>query len=333
MRSDSEHWRSFNALLAGLLAFLASAIALGNLLVDPYRVFHLLSWERGYTDNERFNKIERVLEQPTRYDGFIVGSSRMGVYDPQWLRHARPHYTYYNLSVFGGGPEEARQMLAALTQRGVDVRSVVMGIDLFSYLGRSVAVTPAYHPHPYVSGEAWVRFYSRYLFAPSLLHCLMKIQQQGSGLADVRFDFATGRYHLDRWDQEIAHDHRRYIERTFGSVPASTSREVRWNEQAFEELGRFKQWLDANAVETTFFIAPHHRLELEKLGQHGLHDFRERVAAAIGTPLIDLTRRQWMSADDWYYEPVHYRPALARQVVRELLEPPDSLVASSRFRQ
>lgn len=332
MSSELSDWRSFNTCLFGLFAFLAGAIALGNLLVDPYRVFHILSWERGYTDNERFNKIARVLERPLRYNGFIVGSSRMGVYEPEWLTRALPQHTFYNLSVFGGGPEESRRMLATLAARGVKVQSVVMGVDLFSYMGRSTAVTPAYHHHPYVSGDSWVRFYSRYLFAPSLLHSLMKIQQQGKEVADVRFDFDTGRYHLDRWDREIALDHRRYIERAFGSMTEPASREVRWNEQAFAELHALKRWLDANSVESHFFIAPHHRLELERLGPNGLNAFRERVAAATGAPVVDLTRRDWMSADDWYYEPTHYRPELASQVVRELIKSRGAQMASSRLR-
>ena len=85
-----------------------------NYLVDPYEIFGTSKLRPGVTVNDRYGKIEHLLANPGRYNGLILGSSVMGVFNPSVADQKLPGHRFYNLSYFGGTPEEALNTLKAL---------------------------------------------------------------------------------------------------------------------------------------------------------------------------------------------------------------------------
>lgn len=320
-------YRRFNRrVVAGAVGALCLVMAL-NVGVDPYRVFHLIDWGSGYTDNERYNKVAHLLAHPERHDAFIVGSSRMGLYNPDTLNRLRPGRHYYNLATFGGSAQDALLMLKALQRREVTIREVVFGIDLFPFLEGDGEVTPAYRHHPAASGESYASFYTGYLMSPSAMHAWLKVQQSRMDAPDLEFDFeGVGRFYLRRWDREIAADHEAYMAANFEATQNTmVPRGVVWNEGRFDELGALVRWGTASDVVLHLFIQPHHHTELGRYDAATRAVFKHRIESITG-PIPDYSdRADWSHNNRWYYEPKHYRPVLADQVVATLFTEPTPL--------
>jgi hypothetical protein len=314
--------RRFNwRVLVGAYVALMSVMAL-NAIVDPYRVFHIVDWGSGYTDNERYNKVARLIAHPNRHDAFVVGSSRMGLYDPDDLNQLRPGRNYYNLATFGGSAKDALLMLRAIEACGVDIREVVFGIDVFPFMERDGEVTPAYRHHPIASGQSYASFYAGYLMSPSVTHAFLKLQQYRMPEPDLEFDFTgSGRFYLRRWDREIAENQQAYITNTFDqALHEPVRRGVVWNEARFAELQALVQWAERANVQLYLFVQPHHHSELARYTTATLNTFYARIAAIADAIPNYVTHEDWSRNNAWYYEPKHYRPVLAKQVVAALFD-------------
>lgn len=310
--NTAENWKRFCIRLICLCGLALLLVPSMNWLVDPYDVFRPVELSTSVTHNERFDKVAHLLQHPERYNAFVLGSSRMGLYNPAWFDGIYPGSHFYNLAVFGGAPQDALEMLQALQRGGVRIDRIVMGVDVLTYTGNGRAVTPAYRHHPRVTGESWWSFYSTYLFTPSLLHSVIRVQQWRAALPDIQFDSRSGEYSLPRWDAKWG----------TGAVPSiskhkPSDKRVQFNVHAFDDLRTLQRWLVDHRVEATFYIAPHHGGELAQLGRSALEQFRSQVESICGS-VVDFTREEWMSEDRWYYEGVHYRPVLARTVSERL---------------
>ena len=316
---QTAHRRFNRWVLVGVYGVLFGVMAL-NAIIDPYRVFRLVEWGSGYTDNERYNKVAHLIDHVDQHDAFIVGSSRMGLYDPNDLNQLRPGRDYYNLAAFGGSAQDALLMLRAIQAHGVIIREVVFGIDLFPFLEPPGEVTPAYRHHPAASGQSYAAFFASYLFSPSVTHAFLKLQHTRMAEPDLEFDFAgNGRFYLRRWDREIAADPEAYTATAFkASREPPKSREVVWNAARFDELGALMSWAEQSGVSLYVFVQPHHHSELKHYTRETLVNFQQRVSAVTGDIPDFTVHADWSLNNDWYYEPKHYRPELAREVMNAL---------------
>lgn len=324
---QSTAWRRFSVRMLGTAMLAVTLIAAMNVTVDPYSIFQVVPWRTsGYTDNERFNKMRHLLSQPGRYDSLIVGSSRMGLYDPSWFNQARPGQSFYNLSVFGGDAGDALAMVSTLQRSGQRIVEVVMGIDVIAFMASERAVTPAYRHHPAVTGQSSWTFYMSYVFVPSLTHSILKVVQNSSGtLPDIEFNHeGDGRYRLPAWDERSAHDRPQRKPTDFASARSAQKHIVRWNEAAFRDLRKFVEWGAAHGARVTLFIDPHHHTMLDRIADESLAEWIARVTDIAGPIQSFMRHEDWSSNDAHYYEPKHYRPELAERVVRLLLPPRDA---------
>ena len=312
--------RRFNRwVLVGVYGVFGCVMAL-NAIIDPYRVFHWVEWGSGYTDNERYNKVAHLIAHVARHDAFIVGSSRMGLYDPNDLNQLRSGRDYYNLATFGGSAQDALLMLRAIQSHGVAIREVVFGIDLFPFLEPPGEVTPAYRHHPEASGQSYSAFFTSYLLSPSVTHAFLKLQHTRMAEPDLEFDFeGNGRFYLRRWDREIAADPEAYAATAFkASHQPPRARQALWNTARFDELHALVAWAEQSGVALYVLVQPHHHSELKHYTRETLVNFQQRVSAVTGDIPDFTVHADWSLNNDWYYEPKHYRPELAREVMNAL---------------
>lgn len=316
----SHRWKKFNYFVISAVIFMFVCVALINTLVDPYRIFNIINLPNGYTPNERFNKVTFLINNPTKYDAFLLGSSKIGLFDPTDADVLHPTHHYYNLGLFGGHAGDALKILKFLKSRNVAIKEVVYGIDIFPFISAEEEVTPAYRHHPKITGVSLFDFYSGYLFVPSLYHSLIKLQHIYLGAPDIQFDFyTTGRFRLLNWEKQIKKDHDSYISNTFKELPKIKSSVVWVNEQ-FALLEELKTWLELNNIRNYFFIHPHHRFDVTRLmSQDDLTFFSNRINAITGDIPNFLNNEKWCNDDSLYYEPKHYRPVLAKQVLQKVL--------------
>ena len=310
--------------IAGLVGAACFVVAF-NYLLDPYDIFQSRLLPPGPLMNERFNKVEHILETKGRYTSFIVGSSAMGAYEPAWLEARRPGSRFYNASFFGGIPRDAHRLLMLMKERGVRVDEIFMGIDLFPFLQADDAKSPSQQHHYLVAGERPWSFYGNYLFASSVWHAWIKFNNSQLKTPFIRFDVErTGRYYLEKQDHEIAVDQDAYIKKKFGSsaTPRSPANSVAWIDKRFEELRSFVELTRSTGIRTTFFIQPCHHLLRESLPASDLASFRDRIFAITGLIPDFSSTREITDDDRLYYDPKHYLPSVAKGIVEETVTLP-----------
>jgi hypothetical protein len=291
-----------------------------NIVVDPYRIFKVVPMASGYTPNQRFNKIEFLLANPDRYDSFLVGSSKVGLLNPDVASELRPGHQYYNLGVFGGDAVDALLMLRHLKAQGVKVREVTFGLDLQTFMSLRKEETPAYRHHPKISNQSWLAFWSQYLFIPSLNHSFLKVFHDAQGGTEITFDITgNGAYHLPAFEAGIKSDSDGYIKKHFPANPPIEASRTLWLEERFIELRELVSWLDAEGVTRFIFVNPHYfHGALSAIDAASLSQFYSKVEAITGAIPSFIGHKDWDKNKALYYEPEHYRPILGEEMFREI---------------
>lgn len=315
--ATNARWVSWNKGIATATLALLVCLVSGNLLIDPFEVFGLMQLTSTEASNERFNKMEYLLKNRAfeHYDSYIVGSSRMEVFDPRIANELRPTQRFYNLSVMGGSHVDAQEMLSTLKANGAPIREILYGIDLFPFWGQEKN-TLNLKPHPTISGESWGKFYLQYAIAPSWSPIVKKIAAQFRPTPSVRFDFQnTGRYWLPKYDEEIAKDAIAFEARMFPKV-LDVKAEINWKAERFIQLGAFLSWAAHNKINVTLFVHPYNKSEVAYLSDTTYLEFFERLtqvttSAVDFSNVLDITTRNSL-----FYDRKHYRPIVAEWLLR-----------------
>jgi hypothetical protein len=114
--------------------------------------------------NQHIFNPEYIFRYPNRFDSFIFGSSRTGVIDPAKINTGK----FYNMSYSVGLPAQHLAILRAFIQRGIKIKTVIIGLDEFCF-----NLSPKEHEkqlirimHPSITGRSlpdiFLTFYFRF---------------------------------------------------------------------------------------------------------------------------------------------------------------------------
>jgi len=123
--------RRFSLITLSLLFSAVSLIFIGNCLVDPLWHFggNLIDGKNPRY-NERVQKVNLYLQNPSDYDCFIFGSSRTTLLN----QNAVEGYNCFNFAFSSGRIEEFSAYADWLVARGASPKLVIVGVDDFSLL-------------------------------------------------------------------------------------------------------------------------------------------------------------------------------------------------------
>lgn len=278
-----------------------------NLLIDPYGVFGRENMADGPSVNERYKKVEQVQNRPNAYQGLILGSSRSGMTNPEWIED-RTGLRFYNLSAFSAKPSDMHLLYEAYTRTSEPPKMVMIGIDAMSFLVEEVGVDLSKRHHPVVEGSGWLSYWLDYLLAPSVIPSLEKLKAQDE--QNVVFDFERGTYELSGYERQIKDDHEHYMSKKFEGWAASEYRDS-FEVRELDELLALIEMLKADNVDVRAFIQPMHRQWKERMSS-----ILPRVKRALGSirSLQDLSD-VGSDEDELWYEQRHYRSEVAKKVV------------------
>lgn len=143
-----------------------------SIIEDRYLVFGILSgryYQNSYKKgiqcfnepNQNFVKMIFLQDHPCKYDTYIVGSSRVGKIPNELIADQK----IYNLTYSEGLPAEHLNNLTLLLKNKVQIKSVLLGLDEFSYQR-----DPQRHltellriPHPAITHENYILFLMKYI--------------------------------------------------------------------------------------------------------------------------------------------------------------------------
>lgn len=342
--SFDSFWKA--ALVAGGIA--GWSLPVWNVVVNPYQIFKTkYSIGERYassTTNERFLKVEYLVNEATKTspnssnmivgqindesprnsvktlsttpDAYLVGSSIMGLVDPNLVNRYFLNRHFYNLAFLAAKPDEILATLQGLKRQGVTIKTVVYGLEPIAFTDIK-SYGPAYQLHPEAGHQNRQRIMFDYLFVPSLSDGFSRLVTAFSGKASVRYDIeGTGRYYLERYDQEIKKDHGAFIRKQF-PPNAKPVKAPPWIDSRFEDFRKLVLWLKDETIDTKIYLNPLHPYIAEAYGAERLAEFKQRITELIGQDSIqDCT--ELLLGDDVnrrFYDYRHFRPTETGKVI------------------
>jgi hypothetical protein len=300
-------WKRFTQFVGLLLLSAALSVPVLNVVVDPFDVFQTGILPSGSTLNERVNKSRHVLGSSRKYDSMIFGSSMAGVIDPAVLPGSR---TSYNFSYFSATPGDVLKTLEMLERGDRLPAHIYIGLDPFMFMA-PVPGAPQMRMPPAAGDTAWWPFWRDYLFAASFSSLIAKLKESSREVPRIAFELATGAYRMPWDDHKIRVDPLEFARVNVQGwrIPL---RPGWWHGPAETDLTRLVRWTrERSGLKVTWFLEPLHRRLLHALGDERCV-YVQKVFAAVGPALIDLSRHSIGNDDLQWYEPKHFRPEAAQ---------------------
>jgi hypothetical protein len=342
--SFDSFWKA--ALVAGGIA--AWSLPVWNVVVNPYQIFktHFAIGDRytSSTTNERYLKVEYLLneakkaspnsskaivgqindESPrvsvktksTAPDSYIVGSSIMGLVEPSLVNQYFHDRHFYNLAFLAAKPDEILATLRGLKRDGVTIKIVLYGFEPIAFTDIK-SYGPAYQLHPEASEQSRQRVVFDYLFVSSLSDGFSRLVTAMSGNPSVRYDIeGTGRYYLERYDQEIEKDHGAFIRKQF-PLNAKPAKAPPWIESRFEDLRKLARWLKDERIDAKFYLNPLHPYVAKAYSIERLAEFKVKITQLTGMDGINNCTAILMDdeVNRRFYDYKHFRPTETSKVI------------------
>lgn len=129
--------------------------------LDPFNVFHVSDIRNnGVEPNRNYIKMCYILDNPTKFDSLIFGSSRVGSIHGEKI----PNERCYNMTYSAGVPKEHLQNIRTLVKNHVPIKRVYVGVDSISYTEdpREHLFQPLRIPYEYLTKDR-LTLYKNYL--------------------------------------------------------------------------------------------------------------------------------------------------------------------------
>jgi hypothetical protein len=302
-----------------------SAMVVGvNFYVDHHAVrLSLFSGKKEFletiypdgTNQHMFNP-ERIFRNPEKFDSFLFGSSRTTVIDVAKIPTGR----FYNMSYSLGLPASHLAILKAFLQRGVKIKSVVIGLDEFCFnqSGTKNQKHLVRIMHPDISGKSRLEIFDMYFFRkPDLVELAKWRDRVLEGKTEGRLIINNQGLNLGWLQKERIIEAtgkpifnfaiRKYEPITFGS------KEMGDAFGAIEELIALSR---THHFAITFFITPFYS-QYYLNNAEGLFSVKERLATLTG--YYDFSGLNSVTTNDLnYYEESHYRYRVGDMIAKRI---------------
>lgn len=295
-------WQAALALILILLVTVAFPIWL-----DPYNVFHYDAIRfNGVEPNQNFIKTRYILDNPTRFDSFLFGSSRVGMIDVSKIKEGR----FYNMSYSEGLPQEHLGNLKCFVANGVKISNVWLGLDNISCFSDPERHKKSLMRKPYpADGNLW-KFYLPYINCSKAFHALDTILGAKKSDGEKEKDFyATGNSWLS---QETNLDEK-------ANRPAWDKRFTPRFDKSIEEIKEIVDLCKENGIKLKVFVNPLYVDTYKKCLEEGYGDFLSELGKV--TPYYDFSTIPQTTNRNDYIETSHYRFEVGDYLIKCLEDP------------
>jgi hypothetical protein len=319
----NSKWLKITILLTALFVGL---VVIVNILIDTYGVSLSLfspgkkikveSINRVAELNQQIFNTEYILRNPDKFNSFLFGSSRVGLLDTSKIVGGN----FYNMSYPIGAPAEHLAIIKTFLQRGVKIKTIIIGLDEFSFLvNTKVHQTQLFTiMHPDVSGKnRLIIFYKYFLRMPKLFELAngIKIFQRGK---------LEGKLTISEWGLNLGWLNNERILATTGKplfsdetipyVPYNYAEKVA--DQALSEIQELISLSKENNFQLIIFINPiYSKLYLNPAA--GLFPVKEKLA--LITDYYDFSGINSVTNNSYYsYDGDHYRYIVGDMIIKKI---------------
>lgn len=297
-------------------------IPIVNLLIDPTEVFATGALPHSFQINDRFRKVDHLLDHRNKYSGFLLGSSRMGYTDPSPFNSLLEDKETYNLNLSSANAWDYLSTTEFLLSEGFEIDFLIVQLDVTRHFGDR----QRYQHHPKFDKSSQVRFFANNLLSLQYKSILGKLWFNIIGRDSARMNWLTGERSRPWEDYRIRRDHALYLKSEESFSPNRTLRptglDADFKEATDKTVVSVRDLVslgERNGIATTFLLTPHN--------QHYLDDFSWEEFQYLLTQLSKVTEFWCFSGynsittdDHNYYESSHYRPFIGDLTTQIVLE-------------
>ncbi|MGL6131002.1 MAG: hypothetical protein ACRCZ9_05250 [Fusobacteriaceae bacterium] len=285
-----------------------------NYTVDSYGIYgHSLN-KQVLEPNKNYIKTKYVLENPKKYDSFIFGSSKVGVYSAQNLLNGK----YFNMTYSQGLPNEWLDTIKIFLENRIDIKNLIIGIDSFSF-----TVDPKSHFQqpmriPYSVLKKDENIFKNYLITnPINTYNIVTISNRN--IRKKYYDFYFNEENRDiNIDLEIDKKKLQHIVDEKFKIPTAFN-EINRLEITIKEIKEIKKICMENRINLYFIINPIHETTYKYSNQEGLKELKDELAKF--TDYWDFSIQNKFSSNNYYwYETSHFRVNLADLILKSIFQ-------------
>ncbi|MBN2158460.1 MAG: hypothetical protein JW807_03620 [Spirochaetes bacterium] len=220
-----------------------------NVIVDPYSVIRKDYSSFYICPNERFAKSDYILQNKKKYDGFLFGSSRVSQVPVSVINRATGR-NYYNMTIVSGVVSEYLKLLKFFLDRGVTVKSVLVGLDYFSFMMLPLPNVMRSVMYP-ANCREHLKFYYTYLTLEPDSGMLYEIHFDGK---DAFYDImGTGEYHFLKREAALQANPAEHEAKFKGPVPTVCRKRI---DETVAELDELISICRERGIELKIFLNP-----------------------------------------------------------------------------
>jgi len=295
-----------------------SANALFLYYTDIYGVAHPERKTYPTAFHQRFLVIEYLKKHMHDYDTLIFGSSRVQFINPQHIPNAKA----YNLTIAEGIPHEFLLMLRYLLKEGMKPKTVLIGLDNFSFniSFRAHQAALETKSHYLITGESQAKFYSNFYFRKPTKRDFQDLKNRSKGLNLYKL-------HSDIiFHQKEAFKHQSYSQPKPDAPIYNDPTTWHGNElkNTLQDIAAIKKLCDENHIKAVFFINPiqhtsYDAMMKDKTNKRLFFKFKQELAYI--TDYYDFSKPNVISKDNRnWLETSHFIPKIGDLMIKTMFE-------------
>lgn len=293
-------------------------LVLSNFFIDPYGIFNKDLWPVVVEPSQYYHKIEKIKENPKKFNSFFVGASTVGFTPPELLESYLPDSRFFSLWFSTVSQPKNLATLKFLIKEGVDVKNIYMQLDTSLLISQKDHGHKDYQRklHYDVSGESKLMYYFEYLtiFPYKLLLYKLKVNLEGKQKGPT-YDFDSGVIVEADRERRIKEDHEAYIKSIDEFFIEKPKRTVKGEAIEFnlKILQEYKKICDDNNINLILLLNPEHRNTIDTTLAKPYTEFIKRLSSVSSFWSFGGYNSITMN-NKYYYEPGHHHPRVSRLI-------------------
>lgn len=313
---NSKKW----CLISAAAAMAATAaVALFNIITDPFGVFGSQWYSYSETNNPRVAKIEYLEKNHDLYDSYIIGCSSTSSYPVENLNEYMDA-RFYNLIMYGADMYDVEQTVYYIG-KNYEVKNLVVNLYIangFDYNYEPDRLTGSLHPK--VDGSSRAAFYFKYAFAnPQYSFAKISAGFNDRYLAESFDVFSTdsGAYDKRKRDAEHISDMEDYYEHypAFANYPTGGYPLSKFDENA-DSLMRIKEFCDLTGINLTFVNAPIYYDYFKCIPRTDIENFYKTIADKVD--FWDFSVSSVSLEPRYFYDETHFRNDVGKMALARI---------------
>lgn len=272
---------------------------------DPFNVMHVSNLRfTGVEPNKNYIKTKYIIDNPDKFDTFIVGSSTVG-----HMRSERIGDSCYNMTYSSGTPSENYDTIFQLITHDVNISTIYLGVDYLSTYMNPEDHYDQLHGSYTFAKEDPVSFWSLFL-DPSVV--LESIPTMISSQYDEEY---VQRFYRYGWDSDYDFEYAREFD--FGSYIAKPKTQY-FVDDALVGVQQIVAICSEHDIQLVVFTNPIYAPVFTVAIENGYLDFLQELAYI--TPYYNFSTWSDISADSSnYLDPNHHNTYVSSLMIDRII--------------